>query len=100
MFRADLYDDPNQVYNPQSGVLFMARIETIVTVIQNNDLMVSAPTVRIVAKIGARFQTAKQCSTTSQDCHSTEHDCSDCHPVHCTIGIHKIRSFDPNLLPK
>src|SRR3970282_3059426 len=43
-----------------------------------------------VAEIGTRFQTAKQCSTTSQNSHNTEHDCSDCHPVHYTICIHEI----------
>jgi len=30
-----------------TGVLFSARIETIVTAIQNNDLIISAPTVRL-----------------------------------------------------
>ena len=34
-------------YGPKSGVLFIARIETIVTAIQNNDLIVSAPMVRL-----------------------------------------------------
>ena len=34
-------------YSPKFGVLFIARIETIVTAIQNNDLIVSAPMVRL-----------------------------------------------------
>ena len=34
-------------YGPTFGVLFFARIETIVTAIQNNDLIVSAPMVRL-----------------------------------------------------
>ena len=32
---------------PKDGVLFIARIETIVTAIQNNDLIISAPMVRL-----------------------------------------------------
>jgi len=34
-------------YDSKFGVLFIARIETIVTAIQNNDLIVSAPMVRL-----------------------------------------------------
>jgi len=35
------------VYGPKFGVFFIARIETIVTAIQNNDLIVSAKMVRL-----------------------------------------------------
>src|SRR4030066_1133010 len=34
-------------YGPKFGVLFIARIETIVTAIQNSDLIASAPMVRL-----------------------------------------------------
>jgi len=34
-------------YGHKFGILFIARTETIVTAIQNNDLMVSAPMVRL-----------------------------------------------------
>ncbi len=34
-------------YGPKSRVLFIARIERIVTATQNNDLIVSAPMVRL-----------------------------------------------------
>jgi len=133
-------------YDSEFRVLFIARIETIVTATQKNDLIISAPMVRLsnarhpqcerqmqkkrglwkplrtvrhrrpsacaaagppgcnvdkagkkiepehkgdrVAETGARFQTAKQCSTTSPSRHDTERDCGDCHPPHRTIFIH------------
>jgi hypothetical protein len=44
--------------------------------------------------LGGPFETDKQCSTTSQNRYEPKHDCSDCHPVYCTICIH-----NPNTLP-